>query len=372
MQLPESPSTLISQIIDKLRQLTSYDTQRNWHYYSQDLSITTDQTNTKYCPLIDPANWQIASVNHKGYITWSAGHQVRWLAQKLIIPHDLHGYPLVGLSLRLVLTWWAEDAQIFVNGKLIQQGDLFDSSSRILLTNSATPGETIIVALRLISPGHDIGALMRSQCIYEADVERGKISQFPIPIDPAFVADELTVLHKYLEAFQPDKLEILATEIRKIDWNIVSDTEAFLISLSILCYNLQSLPVNIKQRCLHLLGHAHLDMAWLWTTGETWEVAQRTFTSVLNLQKDFPELTFCHTTPALYEWIEQYRPDLFSAIQQATTTRNWEVLGGMWVEPEVNLVSGESLIRQLLYGQRYIKKKFGDITKVAWLPDSFG
>ncbi|MGK7934818.1 MAG: alpha-mannosidase, partial [Xenococcaceae cyanobacterium] len=75
---------------------------------------------------------------------------------------------------------------------------------------------------------------------------------------------------------------------------------------------------------------------------------------------------------ALYEWIEHNRPDLFTQIQEAVQQGKWEILGGMWVEPEVNLVSGESIARQLLYGQRYLQEKFGKITRVAWLPDSFG
>ena len=74
---------------------------------------------------------------------------MQWLAQKWVIEHDLNGYPLAGLALRLALTWWAEDAKIFVNGQLIQAGDLFDSSARILLTPAAKPGQEILVAIRL-------------------------------------------------------------------------------------------------------------------------------------------------------------------------------------------------------------------------------
>ena len=113
-------------------------------------------------------------------------------------------------------------------------------------------------------------------------------------------------------------------------------------------------------------------MAWLWTTSETYEVAQRTFSSVLNLQAEYPQLTFGHTSPALYQWVENNRPDLFVRIQEAIKTGKWEALGGMWIEPEVNIISGESIIRQLLYGQQYYQEKFGQIAKVAWLPDSFG
>ncbi|MBF2020440.1 MAG: alpha-mannosidase [Hydrococcus sp. C42_A2020_068] len=351
--MSDSILVTIAQTQEKLRQLTQIDVQTSWRYASEDLSVEA----------IDPSNWQLAQPNEKGYLCWSSGRQVQWLVQQFIIPQDLQGYPLEGLVLRLVLTWWAEQAQIFINGKLVQEGDLFDSSVRLLLTPSAKPGEKITVALRLVSPGHDIGALMRSQLIYEKNQN---------PIEPGFVADELTVLHKYLETFEPEKLNALATAIQQIDWNVVCDAEKFDRCLSTLRQTLQPLAASIKKRCFHLLGHAHLDMAWLWTTSETWEVAQRTFESVLNLQQDFPELTFCHTSPALYAWIEKHRPDLFKAIQEAAKAKSWEVLGGMWVEPEVTITSGESIVRQLLYGQRYIREKFGAITQVAWLPDSFG
>ena len=303
-----------------------------------------------------------------------------WLGQRFVIPQDLQDYPLTGLALRLALTWWAEAAQIFVNGQLVQEGDLFDSSTRVLLSSAVTPGEEIAVALRLVSPGHDIGALMRSHCLYEA-ADGG--------VDPGFVAGELEVLQRHLEAFEPEKLDTLAGAVTEINWDAVSDPEEFGRSLSTLRQTLQSkiqnrstergsaeLTVEASRRSpkskIHLLGHAHLDMAWLWTVDETWEVAQRTFESVLTLQHEFPDLTFCHSTPALYAWIEQHRPDLFAAIKQQIAAGRWEVVGGMWVEPECNLIDGESIVRQVLYAQRYVQEKFGELTRVAWVPDSFG
>ncbi len=291
-----------------------------------------------------------------------------WLSQHFVIPKDLQGYPLAGLALRLALTWWAQEAQIFVNGQLVQEGDLFDSSARVLLSQAVVPGEAIAVSLRLVSPVHDIGALMRSHAVYESTDS----------IDPGFVADELAVLQKYLAAFEPEQLDILAAAVAQINWEVLSQQQEFVNSLSTFRHNLQSLlgakhtfPLA-KQRCIQLLGHAHLDMAWLWTVSETWEVAQRTFESVLNLQQEFPNLTYCHSTPALYAWIEQHRPDLFTAIQQQFVNGCWEVVGGMWVEPDLNLISGESIVRQVLYAQRYVQEKFGQLTTVAWVPDSFG
>ncbi|MGF1541016.1 MAG: alpha-mannosidase [Pleurocapsa sp.] len=343
----------IESIINKLRQLVSIQVQHRW----QDIP----EAEVNFNSLTIDKNHSV-SVNDKGYITFPQGRQIKWLVQKIVIPHSLQDYPLAGLSLRLVLTWWAEDAKIFINGNLVQQGDLFDSSARVLITDSAKPGDEYIIAIRLLSPHHDIGALMRSHCIYE------RVDN----IDPGLVADELTVLLKYLSQFESQYLDVLATEVSQINWDVVSNADKFDRDLLKLRDKLLPLAKNIKQRCFNLLGHAHLDMAWLWTTAETYEVAQRTFKSVLSLQQDFPNLIFGHTSPALYQWLEINCPDLFTAIQDAVKGGKWELLGGMWIEPEVNLVSGESLIRQLVYGQQYFQDKFGDITQVAWLPDSFG
>ncbi|HEY9666844.1 MAG TPA: alpha-mannosidase, partial [Coleofasciculaceae cyanobacterium] len=183
--------------------------------------------------------------------------------------------------------------------------------------------------------------------------------------------DELVVLQKHLAAFEPEQLQKLAAAVAEINWEAVSQQEEFARSLSQLRQTVQSKIKNTQSK-IHLLGHAHLDMAWLWPVSETWEVAQRTFESVLKLQQEFSDLTYCHSTPALYAWIEQHRPDLFAAIKHQVAAGRWEIVGGMWIEPELNLINGESIVRQILYGQRYVQEKFGELTRVAWVPDSFG
>ncbi|MDY6782359.1 MAG: alpha-mannosidase [Cyanobacteriota bacterium] len=367
------------QTLNKLRHLVQTDVRENWRYSSQDF----------VSPPADFTTWQSVQLNEKGYIIWEAGGKVCWLAQRFVVPSHLNGYPLDGLSLRLVLTWWADDAKIFVNNRLVQEGDLFESSVRILLTEAAIPGEEFAVTLRLVSPGHDIGGLMGSFLVYGQSLsinsnektisgEEGSLDT-TLP-DPGFIADELAVLHRYWQAFEPEKVVLLAEELKKLERYFCSsndssnllDLESFTRALSDARLTLIPHAANLKQRRVKMLSHAHLDLAWLWEVEETWDVAQRTFESVLALQKDFRDLTFCHTSPALYEWVEKNRPDLFSAIQDAANRKSWEVLGGMWVEPDVNLVSGESIVRQLLYGQRYTRAKFGKIATVAWLTDSFG
>ncbi len=123
----------------------------------------------------------------------------------------------------------------------------------------------------------------------------------------------------------------------------------------------------------HLIGHAHIDLSWLWRWEETvHDVAVQTFKGVLAQMDKMPGLTFAQSQAAVYEAIEKNYPDLFGAIRAKVREGTWLPVGGMWVEPDLNMPDGESLARQLLYGKRYFLDKFGVDVKVGWNPDSFG
>ena len=121
-----------------------------------------------------------------------------------------------------------------------------------------------------------------------------------------------------------------------------------------------------------LTGHAHLDLAWLWPVSETLRKGRRTFASVLSLMDRYEDFVFNQSSAQLYDWIEQQEPDLFEGVRRRVAEGRWEPVGGMWVEPDCQTPSGESIVRQLLYGQGYFEKRFGRRSKVAWLPDTFG
>ncbi len=123
---------------------------------------------------------------------------------------------------------------------------------------------------------------------------------------------------------------------------------------------------------LLLSGHAHIDLAWLWPIAETRRKIRRTFATVLHLMQRYPDLHFNQSSAQAYAWLEADDPALFAQVKQRVQEGRWELVGGMWVEPDGNLLSGESWVRQLLYGQRYFQQKFGQRSRVAWLPDTFG
>ena len=120
------------------------------------------------------------------------------------------------------------------------------------------------------------------------------------------------------------------------------------------------------------LGHTHIDMAWLWRLGDSREKAYRSFTTVLRFMDQFPDYHFIQSQPQLYEYVQADHPELFPIIRQRVQEGRWEPIGAFWVETDTNLPSGEALIRQILWGTRYFVQQFGQETRVAWLPDTFG
>ncbi len=129
------------------------------------------------------------------------------------------------------------------------------------------------------------------------------------------------------------------------------------------------LDVNITA-----VGHAHIDVAWLWTLGQTRRKAGRTFYNVMRLMEQYPEFRFSQSQPQLYDFVRQDYPELFEVIKQQVRDGRWEPLGGMWVEADCNITGAESLARQFLLGLNFFRDHFGAdaVPPVQWLPDVFG
>ena len=120
------------------------------------------------------------------------------------------------------------------------------------------------------------------------------------------------------------------------------------------------------------IGHTHIDCAWLWTLRQTREKVQRSFTNALTLMERYPEYRFMSSQALLYQNLKEEAPEIYEQVKQAVKAGKWEVEGAMWVEADCNLTSGESLVRQVLYGKRFFKNEFGVDCRVLWLPDVFG
>ena len=259
----------------------------------------------------------------RGLVIWPRGGQWQRLTLDLACPETWRQgqLPAPVAQARLVLRWWADQVELLVNGEPVHAGDLFDTACRWVVPQCWWQGEMLRLELRMRSPLHDDGALIESRLELE-------------PLDPADPAD------------------------------LLAETKAELAAVR-------------AGQCLsggfHVLGHAHLDLAWLWPVADTWQAAERTFASALDLIERFEELHFGHSTPALYAWLEQNRPTLFARLQQAVAAGRFEPLNGPWVESDCVLISGASLLRQFQLGQQYSSATFPGLEHpLAWLPDSFG
>jgi len=120
------------------------------------------------------------------------------------------------------------------------------------------------------------------------------------------------------------------------------------------------------------VGHAHMDLAWLWPVRETRRKAGRTFSTALKMLEEYPDYRFGASQPQMYQWVKEDYPGLYDRVREAVKEQKWECQGAMWVEPDMNLTGGESLVRQCLYGKSFFREEFGvDVTNL-WLPDVFG
>lgn len=123
---------------------------------------------------------------------------------------------------------------------------------------------------------------------------------------------------------------------------------------------------------LYMIGNAHLDPVWLWRWQEGFQAAKATFRSALDRLAECDDFLFTSSSAAIYEWIEQHDPALFAEIAARIAEGRWQIVGGWWIQPDCNLPSGESFVRQALYGQRYFQAKFGVMARVGYNVDSFG
>lgn len=139
-----------------------------------------------------------------------------------------------------------------------------------------------------------------------------------------------------------------------------------------ICAQLLKPRANASATTAWAVGHAHLDLGWLWPVRETRRKAGRTFATALRLLEEYPDYVFGASQPQAYAWVKEDYPALYEEVRRAVASGRWECQGAMWVEPDMNVTGGESLVRQLLYGKRFFREEFAEDVRNLWLPDVFG
>lgn len=159
-----------------------------------------------------------------------------------------------------------------------------------------------------------------------------------------------------------------------IDWSHPG-SDAFYQTVEAAAAQLNERLVELEQPSditVTAIGHTHIDVAWLWRLTHTREKCARSFSTVLKLMEQFPEYVFLQTQPQLYAYIKSDYPEIYEKIKERVQEGRWEAGGAMWLEADCNLTSGESLVRQILYGTQLFRDEFGVECNYLWLPDVFG
>ena len=136
--------------------------------------------------------------------------------------------------------------------------------------------------------------------------------------------------------------------------------------------NGQSKTISPVRDTIHVIGHAHMDMNWLWTYSETMQMCNDNLRQVVAFMDEYPDYTMLQSQASVYKFVEMVDPPLFEKVKKYVSKGRLELAGGMWTEGDMNMSSGEAITRSFLLGQRYFLSRFGKMTNIGWLPDNFG
>jgi alpha-mannosidase len=360
-QSASAPPDPYKPVLDRLQSITVIPL-LTWQAHAADLPHGED-------PAINTSDWQPVKAKED----WKGS---RWLRLTSEVPAQLNGYSLQGARISLDLHVSSDDAiqiSVFSNGNMVARTDE-DGQVPITLIESAQAGQKLVLAVRVLDSGGGGCCGGDSTRIEHAELQIQPPEDRP---DPALMRLQVLSAEPVIAAYPDGKAErqqqldsaVKAINVAALDQG---DQQAFDASLRDAQAKLDVLRPYMKQFSIAAVGNSHIDMAWLWPWTETVEVVRNTFGTALQLMREYPDFKFTASTAQAYEWIEEKYPAMFQEIQQRVKEGRWEVIGGMWVEPDLNMPDGESLVRQVLYGKRYFQQKFGKDINIGWNPDSFG
>ncbi|TWD90219.1 alpha-mannosidase [Neobacillus bataviensis] len=263
------------------------------------------------------------------------------------------------------------ESLLYVNGEPYQGVDM--NHQEVFLDGSYS-GTTIEMCFRLWS-GLEGGG---KPTLQEHQLKTAFIACHDEKVDDLYyTARAALATAEYLQENQPERQTLLKALDRAfllIDWS-APGSEGFYDSLyqaqALLNEEIEQIPNNYPVT-VTAIGHTHIDVAWLWRLKHTREKAARSFSTVLRLMEKYPDYVFLQTQPQLYDYIKKDYPEIFKQIEKRVQEGRWETEGGMWLEADCNLTSGESLVRQLLLGTKFFREHFGKECEYLWLPDVFG
>ncbi len=289
-----------------------------------------------------------------------------WLRNQIIVPEEVQGIKIKGSKINIQLLF-PRGGEIFVNGKSVEKKESWLDID-LPLTKRANPKEKFTVAIRA-GKGKGVGYVWKSHLSIQV-VENTIFRLETLLNEFRFIRALLRWNSKLRKQYSALLSEALAQiKIELLDKKRI---EEFISSFEKAMKIFSPLSKEVKKFTIHLIGHAHLDMNWLWTWPATLIAAKGTIQSVNSLMKEYPDFHFSQSQATLYSTMEKNYPSLFKETKKWVKQGRWEITASTWVEGDLNMASGEALVRQILYAKKYIREKFGIEPKICWCPDTFG
>jgi alpha-mannosidase len=302
---------------------------------------------------------------------WGGYDKIAWFRARVPIPQDWRDEKLVLRFLVGPRDGYGSTAetQLYVNGFPLQGIDVWHEEA--WLPPEYTRLDEIVIALRA---WHGIYLTPPERRFKEAALIR-----IDEPTERFYYLTN-TLLQAIGQLDEHDLrrtslLDLLNRAFLRVDFfepRSLSYYSSVAAALEQLTEGLQQLQVAEIRPSVNAIGHSHIDLAWMWQSHHTREKARRTFSTMLHLMRQYPEFQYLHSSPQLYRFVEQDDPELYARIREKVASGQWEVTGGWWVEADTNLSGAEALVRQVLFGKRFIRREFGVDCKVLWMPDTFG
>jgi alpha-mannosidase len=325
-----------------------------WHYHVGDIAHAED-------PAVDDSSWPVGKVDA------TYPEQSLWFRQWVEVPKTLDGYDLTGTRIWFRFQAWVNGPLpqiIYFNGRRVAMGDDLEP---IVLFDRAKPGDRVLVAVKLmatVDQKHFAGSPMTIQFAGER----------PSPQD---IGEEFLSSAVLIPSLSKDAATDKATldkAIAQVDLKALdnADQGQFDTSLRNAQSTLEALKPMMAQATLHLTGNSHIDAAWLWPWTETVDTVKNTFSTALQLMNEYPTYTYTQSAAAYNDWMARDYPEIDAQIKKRIQEGRWEIVGGMWVEPDLNMPDGESTARSILIGKRWYQQHYGVDVRIGWNPDSFG
>lgn len=339
--------------LDRLNQLRTLP-DGPWRFHAGDLPHGESTT-------LDDSSWTEVSAKS------TAPKEAVWYRRTIEIPKTLHGYDLTGVSVSFRFNAYANGPMpeiLYFNGRRVALGDDLEA---IELFSNAKPGDKVLVAVKLL-PTVD------EKRFDHVDMNITFAAARPNPEDLRTELVSAAALVPSLAPNSPADRKTITDSLNEINLAALdkANQAGFDASLRRAQATLEHLRPLLQQATYNLTGNSHIDAAWLWPWTETVDTAKRTFGTAVQLMSEYPSYTYTQSAAIYSQWMADKYPQLNSQIAERIKEGRWELVGGMWLEPDLNMPDGESLVRQILVGQQTFQKLYGKTTRIGWNPDSFG